>query len=433
MAETVLMPKLGFDMSEGVLVRWVKSESETIKKGEVLAEIETDKATVEVESEYEGVVFRHLVSQDDVVPVGNPIAVIASADEDLSTIKIDELKPKSTGGDKLEKKDESQQKTQVSNETKKEPEKPQKESEEDLIVRASPLAKSMAKDHGVDINLITGSGPSGRVVKKDVEEYLASSEHVSSEKIKGDRPSEITAQVRPILFKEGIEIPEDETIKVSRLRKAIGKRMQESKQTIPHFYVTHKYDVKKLVQLRRDLNELLEGKKLSINDFIVKATALALRHFPNLNASLRKDEIIRYGHVNIGVAVAVDDGLLTVVCRDADKKSLLEISDELKSMVKRVRSGKVKAEDIEGSTFSISNLGMYDVEEFVAIINPPEAAILAVGSAKPGVIVVDEKVVPSVTLNVTLSADHRLSDGAEAAKFLQVLGSYIEKPLSLLF
>ena len=429
MAETVLMPKLGFDMSEGVLVRWVKSEGETIKKGEVLAEIETDKATVEVESEYEGVVFRHIVAQDDVVPVGNPIAVIASADEDLSSIKIDELKTKSSDDDISGDKDEAQQKTQSSSESRVGP----IGSGDDLIVRASPLAKKLAKDHNVDIDLITGSGPSGRVVKKDVEAYLVRSGHEPSEKIKGVQFSEITAQVRPIISKAGIEIPEDETIKISKLRKAIGKRMQESKQTIPHFYVTHKYDVKKLVQVRKDLNELLEGKKLSINDFIVKATALALRQFPNLNASLLEDEITRYGHINIGVAVAVEDGLLTVVCRDADKKSLLEISDELKSMVERVRSGKVKAEDIEGSTFSISNLGMYDVEEFVAIINPPEAAILAVGSAKPEAIVVGEQVVPSITLNITLSADHRLSDGAEAAKFLQVLGNYIEKPLSLLF
>jgi pyruvate dehydrogenase E2 component (dihydrolipoamide acetyltransferase) len=209
--------------------------------------------------------------------------------------------------------------------------------------------------------------------------------------------------------------------------------MAEAKQQAPHFYVTHEYDLAALMELRKQVNGLLpEDQKVSVNDFIIKAAALALRQFPNLNASLQGDQVVQHGQVNIGVAVAVESGLLTVVCRDADQKPLRQIAVEVRAMAGRAREGKVRPEDIEGSTFSVSNLGMFDVEHFIAIINPPEAAILAVGSVREVPVVKDGAVQPGLRMKATISVDHRVSDGAEAARFLQALAPYLERPLSLL-
>jgi pyruvate dehydrogenase E2 component (dihydrolipoamide acetyltransferase) len=229
------------------------------------------------------------------------------------------------------------------------------------------------------------------------------------------------------------EIPADAHIAIDRLRAAIGRRMSESKQQVPHFYVTHEFDMAAVMDVRKQANEMLpDEQKLSVNDFIVKAIALTLRQFPNVNASLSGSEIVRHGHVNVGVAVAVEAGLLTVVCKDTDRKPLRVISQEIKDMVARARIGKVRPDDIEGSTFSISNLGMFDVEHFVAIINPPEAAILAVGSVRQVPVVVNGELKVGTRMKATLSADHRVSDGAEAAQFLQRLAAYLEKPIGLL-
>ncbi len=227
-------------------------------------------------------------------------------------------------------------------------------------------------------------------------------------------------------------IPPDEVIIPNRLRLAIGRRMTESKQQVPHFYVTHEYDVEALLNLRKEINELLaEDQKISVNDFIVKAAAVTLRQFPNLNAALRDGSVVRFGQINIGVAVAVEGGLLTVVCRDADRKALRQIAVEVRSLAGRARAGKVRPEDIEGSTFSISNLGMFDVENFAAIINPPEAAILAISSARQVPVVKDGELKTGWRLKATISVDHRVSDGAEAARFMQALTSYLELPIRL--
>ncbi len=227
---------------------------------------------------------------------------------------------------------------------------------------------------------------------------------------------------------------EDVYVPLSRLRAAIGKRMTLARQQVPHFYVTHEYDMAPLIALRAEANELLEpmGVKLSVNDFIVKAVALCLREYPNLNAALDGDRILQHGHINIGIAVAVQNGLLTVVCHDADFKSLRTIAIETREKAGRARDGKVQPDDIEGSTFTVSNLGMYDVEEFIAIINPPEAAILAVGSAREIPVVENSEVRPGVRMKATISVDHRVSDGAEAARFMQSLAQYIEEPMRLL-
>lgn len=410
MAEIVSMPKLGFDMAEGTLVRWVKQEGEPVAKGEVLAEIETDKATVEVESGFSGVLHRHLVEQGSIVPVGTPIAVIAAPGEEVKDLPAAQpaAAPKAAAVEKAETAPAAM------------PAAPIPAGE----VKASPLAKRMAKERNLDLTMIRGSGPGGRVVRKDIEVALAA----GTQPTPASRPA-----ITPTPSFVPAAVPGDESVPVDRLRTAIGRRMVESKQQVPHFYITHEYDVAALMELRKQVNELLpEEEKLSVNDFIVKAVALALRRFPNLNASLGDKVILRHGHVNVGVAVAVEGGLLTVVCRDADQKTLRQISAEVKEMVARARQGKVRPEDIEGSTFSISNLGMFDVEDFVAIINPPEAAILAVGSVRQVPVVAAGEVRPGVRMKATISADHRITDGAEAARFMQALADYLEKPAGLL-
>jgi pyruvate dehydrogenase E2 component (dihydrolipoamide acetyltransferase) len=227
--------------------------------------------------------------------------------------------------------------------------------------------------------------------------------------------------------------PADQRVPLSRLRQAIGRRMVQSRTEAPHFYVTHEYDMERVMDARAQANAMLDGsgEKLSVNDFIIKAAALALRQYPNLNAKLDGDAVLQFGAVNVGVAVAVDNGLLVIVVKDADRKPLRQISIEVKEMAERVRSGKVNPEDIEGSTFSISNLGMYDVYDFTAIINPPEAAILALGSAQQQAVVKDGVIVPGWRMRATISVDHRVSDGAEAAQYMQALASYLENPIAL--
>lgn len=419
MADTVLMPKLGFDMAEGTLVRWVIAEGEKVTKGAVLAEIETDKATVEVESAFDGVVLRHLVQQGEVVPVNTPIALIGQPGE-----KVTEVPPKSA--------------PMATPATVAEPAAPAGgvalvgdssggvKGEEAFPGgrRASPLARRIAAEKGVDLKLVSGSGPAGRVTRKDVEAFLAASALPTS------------APPLPVLpMPASASVGFEQRLPLSRLRAIIARRMVEATQQVPHFFVTHEYDMAKVMELRQQINLLLpDEEKISVNDFILRAVALSLRQFPNLNASLdlQKEEIVRHGQINVGVAVALDSGLLTVVCRNTDQKPLRQISAEVREMVNRARSGKVKPEDIEGSTFSVSNLGMFDVEQFTAIINPPEAAILAVGSVRQVPVVVDGEIRPGLRMKATLSVDHRISDGAEAAKFLQSLASLLETPLHLL-
>lgn len=431
MAETIAMPKLGFDMAEGTLVRWVKGEGDTINKGDVLAEIETDKATVEVEASISGVIARLLVEKGSIVPVGTPIAVVALAGEDVAAVAA------ASGSGKAESAPAAETGA-ASAPTAAPASAPAPATPAAAVpsgpVIASPLARKMAADRNLDLSRIQGSGPGGRIVKRDVESAQAVPAAVPVAPAAAPAPAAKPAAL-PLapLSAVGGETPADQRIPVDRLRAAIGRRMVESKQQVPHFYVTHNYNMEPLLAARKQVNDLLpDDGKLSVNDFIVKAVALTLRSFPKLNASLVGNEIVLHGAVNVGVAVAVEGGLLTVVSRDADRKPLRVISAEIKEMVTRARAGKVRPEDIEGSTFSISNLGMFDVEHFVAIINPPEAAILAVGSAQQVPVVEDGQVRVGTRMKATISADHRVTDGAEAAQFMQTLAAYIENPLRLL-
>ena len=413
MAETINMPKLGFDMAEGTLVRWVKQVGENINKGDVLAEIETDKATVEVESPASGVVLQFMVEQGSVVPVNAPIAVVGEAGE-----KVDA--PASAAPKKESAKVDAAPQTQPTPAiTQQAP-----ASSDNSPVKASPLAKKIAREKNINLASIHGSGPGGRIVRKDVEAAVSTP---------SAQPAQASHPAIPQPVYQVAVTQEDQAIQTTKLRQAIGRRLVESKQTVPHFYVTHEYKMDALMDTRKQANAYLpDGEKLSVNDFILKAVALTLRQFPNLNSTIRGTEVIHFGHVNVGVAVTVPGGLMTVVVKDTDQKMMRQISTEVKAMAGRAREGKVKPEDVDGSTFSTSNLGMYDVEEFIAIINPPEAAILAISSAREVPVVDNGQVKPGWRMKATISVDHRVSDGAEAAQFMQALAGFLENPVRML-
>jgi pyruvate dehydrogenase E2 component (dihydrolipoamide acetyltransferase) len=409
MAETISMPKLGFDMAEGLLVRWVKQVGENINKGDVLAEIETDKATVEVESSASGVVLQLIVDQGTMVPVNAPIAVIGAAGEKVSD-------QSSVSSKKVVDEKPAPQTQPIAA-----PVQQTSASLDAVSVKASPLAKKIARDQKVDLSHIRGTGPGGRIVRKDIEAALSS-----------NKLTPVISQSVSLLGPP-ISSIENQTIQTTKLRQAIGRRLVESKTTIPHFYVTHEFKMDALMDMRKQANAFLpDNEKVSVNDFILKGVALSLRQFPNLNATIKGSEVIQFGHVNVGVAVTVPGGLMTVVVKDTDQKTLRQISGEVKVMAARARDGKVKPEDVDGSTFSTSNLGMYDVEEFIAIINPPEAGILAISSAREIPVVVNGELKIGWRMKATISVDHRVSDGAEAAQFMQALAGFLENPIRML-
>ncbi len=410
MAEIINMPKLGFDMAEGTLIEWTKAEGDAVSQGDVLAEIETDKVTVEIEAPTDGTILKFLVSAGDIVPVTAPILVIGEPGEEFEI-------PDGAGSDDADEAAPEPATEPATAERSLEsfaPDMLVNLPEDSARIKASPVARNIAKDKNIDLRTLTGTGPGGRIVKRDVEAA------VSSQKAGASVPSFVSVS------------RDDKRVPLTRLRQAIGRRLTEVTQEVPQFFVTHEYKMDALMAMRKDTNAVLpEGEKLSVNDFIVKGVALALREFPNLNAVLDGDSIVQRGAINIGNAVAVDGGLLTVVCKNADQKTLRQISLEVREMASNVRDGKISPDDIEGSTFSISNLGMFDVEQFVAIINPPEAAILALGSAKEVPVVENGELTTGWRMKATISVDHRVSDGAEAAQFMQALGRYLENPLLL--
>ncbi len=422
MAEIIIMPKLGFDMTEGILIRWLKTEGDEISEGEVIAEIETDKATVEVESNFSGIVRKRVVEEGATVPIGNPIAIVGEAGEEIDFEAILQVSGQAKEAEATDQPAEAERKTSVELE-------PVVDGNGHLPggVKASPIARRLAKDHGIDLKSISGTGQGGRIVKRDVESYLESGgDDVASTPVpsKSALPIPTMGEMDEM---EGSEIP------LSKLRSLIGKRMAQAKQQLPHFYLTAEIDAAPMMELRAKINEHLpDSENLSVNDFIVKAAALTLREFPNLNASLGENKIIRHGEINIGIAVAVEDGLLTVVVHNADIKPLRLISQDARNAVRRAREGRVHPDDIQGSTFTVSNLGMFDIDNFIAIINPPEAAILAIGSVAEVPIVQGDGIVPGKRVKVTLSADHRVTDGAEAARWLQIFKGILEDPLLLL-
>lgn len=414
MAELILMPKLGFDMAEGTLIEWVKKVGDSVAENEVIAIIETDKASVEVPSFRSGVLRALLVEEGTVVPVGQPIAVIGTADEeiDLTSLEVGKAIPK------------EKREIVATEETAVLAPTPEPSPSVEVGRRAvSPVARRMAEELGIDLSQVRGSGPGGRIIKRDIEEHLKQLERAPKPAppppipIPSAAPAEEGYQVEPL----------------SPMRQTIGRRMTESKQQAPHFYITIEVDMKAAMALREQLNALLpEEEKISVNDLIIKAAAIALRQFPRLNASFAGNEIHLHDQVNIGIAVAREAGLVTTVIRDCDKKSLAQIAREARELIGRAREGRMRAEDMVGGTFTISNLGMFGVEEFAAIINPPQAAILAVGAVRRVPIVNEQdQLVVGTRMKATISADHRVTDGAEAARFLQAFKAALEQPMRL--
>ena len=413
MSELITLPKLGFDMAEGTLVRWLKQVGDQVKKGDVLLEVETDKATVEVEALASGLLRGTFAEAGSVLPVGTLIGVIAGAEEkvDLNALRAQ------AGGAPAVPAPVAQAVTAATTAPPAVSATPQPAvalPAGDGVLRVSPIAQRMAAQAGIDLKLVHGSGPEGRIIKRDIEMLVA-----------GGAPAQPAAVARPQLAAGSVP--------ASRLRKAIARRMTESKTAIPHFYLTVDVDMADALRAREQLNSMLEASdaKLSVNDFIVKGAALALLKFPNLNAVYRGDAVELMAQVHVGVAVSVPGGLMTVVVRDANTKQLATIGAEIRAMAARAREGKVQPSDIEGSTFTTSNLGMYGIEHFAAIINPPEVAILATGAVQAVAVVRNGQVVPGTIMRATLSADHRVTDGAEAAQFMQYFKQLLEQPLRL--
>ena len=437
MATQIVMPKMSETMEEGVVVKWLKREGDRVATGDALAEIETDKAVLELEATTPGVLRQIVAQEDSKVPVGQLIAVIGAADEDLSAPIVGSAGAVFQTSPPLAMPAAA---TPTATPTMASPTVAAPAGLEGATrerIDASPLARRMAEEAGIDIARIQGTGPGGRVVKRDIEAFLAQPRSQPSQQpIPPIAPSPAAAAApRP---HDKASQPEAGALdyveqELNMMRKTIARRMALSKTTAPHFYLTAEIDMARAISLRQSLNELaIDDARISFNDMIVKAVANALRQFPRLNVSYADDKLRQYQRVHISMAVAIDEGLITPVIRDCDRKSLGEIARESRELTKRARARRLKPEDYTGGTFSISNLGMYDVEDFGAIINPPEAAILAVGAIREQAVVVDGQLGIGQRMKLTLSCDHRAVDGATAAQFLQIVKRLLEHPLTLM-
>ncbi len=426
MVELINMPKLGFDMREGKLGEWVKKEGEAVGQGEIIAIIETDKASVEVPAFRSGVLHKILVPAGESVPIGTPIAVIGEAGEqvDLAALGVAAAAAAPAAA--------AAAATPAPVEAGPVAPAPTEEAAaaEGGRLAASPVALRMAGELGIDLRKVKGSGPGGRIIKRDIEAYLAAQDQ-AARAAKAAAPATVTP---PLAIPSYEPTPGGyRAVPLTGMRQTIGRRMVESKTTMPHFYVTVDVDMAAAMALRSQLNALLpEERKISVNDFVIKAAALALRQFPNLNATFAGDEIRIHDQVNIGIAVAREAGLVVTVVRDCDTKPLAQIAAEARELVARAREGRMKPDDMVGGTFTISNLGMFDVDNFIAIIGPGQAAILAISSVKQVPVVKDGQLAVGTRMKATISADHRVTDGAEAARFMQAFKAALEQPLQLL-
>ena len=420
----VFMTQLSPTMTEGKIARWLKKEGDTLESGEVMAEVETDKATMEMEVVDEGVMHKILAPEGATVAVGTAIAVIAEDGEDVPDDYVPESATETSPAEPVQ-------------ESAVEPTAPAPVAEEPKPapitrtgrIKASPLARRLARQKGMNLAAIQGSGPNGRIVKSDIE----------SASKRGVRLGTSTTAVTPPPTRPLPQGPlpyhadEYDRVENSMMRKAIARRLAESKQQVPHFYLSVDVAMDRLMDLRAQLNEAADGAfKLSVNDFIIKAVAKALSDVPAANASWTDTDTLMHKHAHISVAVAIDGGLITPVIRFAEQKGITDISAEVKELAGRARAGALQPEEYSGGTFSISNLGMYGVKQFAAIVNPPEGAILAVGGTDERAVVENGSVVAKKMMTLTLSCDHRVVDGAVGAEFLAALKKHIETPASVL-
>lgn len=426
-ASLITMPKMSDTMQEGVIASWLKKVGDEVKSGDILAEVETDKATMELEAYEDGTLLYIGPKEGEAVAVDGVIAVIGEKGADFETLlKANKGKSSESGGGDDQPKHHEHTNTPESPlpETVQKDE-PKSTQASDSRIKASPLARKMAEEKGLDLSKIKGSAENGRIVKKDIEEYKPSEQ-------KAEKPAQKAQEAAPAVQLPqvvGEESFEDKP--VSQMRKTITKRLSESQFGAPHFYLTMEINMEKAIEARKSINEY-SPVKVSFNDLVIKAAAAALRQHPKVNASWQGDKIRFYNHVHIGVAVAVEEGLLTPVIRFADNKSLSHISAEVKDLVGKAKSKKLQPKDWEGSTFSISNLGMFGIDEFTAIINPPNSCILAVGGIRETAVVKNGQLVPGNIMKVTLSCDHRTVDGAVGSAYLQTLKGLLEDPVRIL-
>lgn len=407
MAEVIKMPRLSDTMEEGNVVAWNKKVGDKVVPGDILAEVETDKAVMEVESYFEGTLL-YIGVESGPVAVNGILAVIGAPGEDFqAAINASGSAPAAV---------QTETAPVVDTEVAAAPTVPS-ESSDSSRVKASPLAKSIAAQAGISLTKVTGSGDQGRIVKRDVEQAMSG--------IPATAPTTSAALVNVSMPSQG-----DVDFPLSQMRKTIARRLSESMFTAPHFYLHTEINMGRAIASRKSISE--DGRKVSFNDFVVKAAAMALRSHPVINSSWLGDKIRQNGNINVGVAVAVDEGLLVPVVKNADYKSMSQISEEVKSLAGKAKERKLSPEEMTGNTFTVSNLGMFDIEDFTAIINPPDACILAVGSIIEKPIVVNGQIVVGHMMRICLSCDHRVVDGASGAKFLQTFKSYLEEPVKML-
>ena len=465
MAQILGLPKLSPTMEEGVLVKWTKKEGDKVSPGDLIAEVETDKANMDFNVEDEGVLLKLLVAEGATVKLGAPVAIIGKAGEDVSALVAQAAGGGAPAGPPIAKKADAEPKPPGRQDAKEAqaakapaakpaPEKPAASAPKPAEpgsakpaapggkLLASPLAKSLAIELGVDLRNVTGTGPGGRIVERDVKGASAGSAETASDAPAatasdgdGEGERDVTRTMMVVRSARPL-VPQPETdyedVPASNMRKRIAARLTEAKRDIPHFYLQRPIDAGPLMGFRARLNELLGDRgKVSVNDLVIKAVALALRRVPECNASWEGDAIRRYHHVHVGVAVAIEDGLVTPVVRDADQKGIGAIAAEVRDLADRAKKRGLKGHEITGSTFTVSNLGMLGIERFTAILNPPEAGILAVGAVLDTPVVAGGQVVAGKRMTVSMSCDHRVIDGATGARWLIALADLLEKPESL--
>ena len=424
MAKIIGLPKLSPTMEEGTLAKWVVKEGDEVDVDDLLAEVETDKATMEFRSFDRGVLLKILAEEGDTLAPDTPVAIIGEKGEDIADLVEQaqgagpaEAKAEPEAEPKAEEPDAEAKSEKAKGEEPEAPKRKERRSGDRIF--ASPLVRRLAREEDIDLADVEGTGPHGRIIKRDLDAFI---EGGGAKKRAAAPGGPATTWDRPAPVVE----------RASQMRKAIARRLTESKQTVPHFYLTIDVNAAGLIETRAEMNASLTDEKVSFNDLVIKASAVALRRFPDANASWIDGEIHRHQVVDISVAVAVADGLVTPVVRDADRKGVLTIAREVRELAARARDKKLTPEEMQNGTFSISNLGMYGVEEFAAVINPPEGALLAVGALRDAPVVKDGQLVAGKMMKLTLSCDHRVVDGAVGAQYLQVLQGLLERPATML-
>ena len=426
MATELRMPQMGYDMEEGTVVKWLVQEGETVKRNEPIAEIETDKAVVEFETETEGTILKILASEGSVIPVGQTIVVVGSEGEEFTVSEPIQVTEDSDTP--------VTENVEISNKIPEMPENNVATNPEitPSSIIASPIARKLAEDMGIPLSKIQGSGPNGRITKTDVENFQDSDDEQVSETISTTpETTQAPAEVSPV--KSSSNNSSSDKQPLSRMRQQIARVTVKSKSEKPHFYVSAEIDMTRAMALRKQINEQLspEGVKITVNDLIVKASIETLKKFPKFNAYYQEDGIVYNDSINIAIAISDDEGLIVPAILDCGDKSLRQISQMVKDLAQRSSNGTLSPQEYTGGTFAISNLGMYDVTSFVAIIHPPQSAVLAVGTVTEKPVVKDGEIVIAQTMVGTISADHRIVDGAEGAEFLVAVKSLLENPMSM--